>query len=83
MADYDWTQFHVHMYYLAPIEDVFARFATSAGLESFFVRLAEFTTTEGVTRLPAEQYEAGDRYHLDYVHSYSHGGKCWPSSPIA
>jgi len=75
MADYDWTQFHVHMYYLAPIEDVFARFATSTGLESFYVRSAEFTTTGGVTRLPAEQYQAGDRYHFDYVHSYSHGGE--------
>ena len=26
MSTYDWTQFHVHMYYLAPLDEVFARF---------------------------------------------------------
>jgi hypothetical protein len=25
MSGYDWSQFHVHMYYLAPLDEVFRR----------------------------------------------------------
>lgn len=75
MSGYDWTQFHVHMYYLAPIDEVFGKFATPAGLESFYVERATFTAADGTARAPDEPVRAGDRYHFDYVHDYAHGGE--------
>ncbi|MEM9564900.1 MAG: SRPBCC domain-containing protein [Actinomycetota bacterium] len=78
---YDWTQFHVHMYYLAPLEPVFARFATAAGLASFYLREATFTAPDGATRAADEPYRAGDRYHFEYVHDYRHGGEILAVEP--
>ena len=75
MSSYDWTQFHVRMYYLAPLDEVFRRFSTAAGLESFFIYKAIHTSPEGMERDPAESAEAGDEYHWQYVHDFAHGGK--------
>ena len=55
--------------------------ATPGGLESFYVRDARFTSGDGVVRRPEEQYQPGDRYHFDYVHSYSHGGEVLAVEP--
>ena len=75
MSGYDWTQFYVHMYYPAPIDDVFSRFATTAGMESFYIKRAKFTSSDGIVRAPNETFAAGDTYDFDYVHDYSHGGE--------
>lgn len=75
MSGYDWTQFYVHMYYLAPLDEVFRRFATAAGMESFFVQKATFTAADGSKRGSEEFYASGDEYLFDYVHDYSHGGQ--------
>lgn len=75
MTEYDWTQFKVHMYYLAPLEDVFRRFATPAGMESFYIERATVTGPDGTTRGPDDLYQTGDRYHFDYVHDYAHDGE--------
>ena len=74
MTGYDWTQFHVHMYYLAPLDEVFRRWSTPAGLESFYIAAATFTDTDGRERAPDEAMRAGDTYHFDYAHDYGHGG---------
>ena len=71
---YDWSQFHVRMYYLAPMDDVFRRFSTAAGLESFFVHHAEHHGPGGELRSPEAFVQAGDTYHWTYVHDYAHGG---------
>ena len=72
---YDWSQFHVRMYYLASMDEVFARFSTSAGLESFFIYRASHTTPAGDVRDRHESIQAGDRYEWEYVHDYRHGGE--------
>jgi uncharacterized protein YndB with AHSA1/START domain len=74
MQSYDWSQFHVRMYYLAPLTDVFRRFATAEGLESFFIHKAVHTAADGTPRGPAEQVQSGDGYHWTYVHDFAHGG---------
>jgi len=74
LSEYDWSQFYVHMYYLAPLEEVFRRFATPAGMESFFVRRARFTAADGTERAPDEFFACGDAYEFEYVHDFSHGG---------
>jgi hypothetical protein len=75
LSDYDWSQFHVCMYYLAPLSDVFRRFATAEGLESFFIYKAIHTKVGGTTRGPGEQVQASDQYHWTYVHDFAHGGR--------
>jgi uncharacterized protein YndB with AHSA1/START domain len=75
ISGYDWSQFYVHMYYLASIDEVFRRFATPEGMESFFVKRARFTATDGTERESDEFFAAGDTYQFEYVHDYSHGGK--------
>ena len=74
MTEYDWSQFHVHMYYLAPREEVFRRFATAAGLESFFVDSAEQKAPDGTPRGRDEIVRSGDTYQWKYVHDFAHGG---------
>ena len=74
MGSYDWSQFHVHMYYLAPLEEVFRRFATAAGLESFYIGTAKHTAPDGTPRGPDELAQSGDAYHWQYVHDFGHGG---------
>ena len=74
MSTYDWSQFHVHMYYLAPIDDVFRRFSTATGLESFYLRTATFTAADGRTRAPDECVQPGDAYDWQYAHDFGHPG---------
>ena len=74
MSGYDWSQFFVHMYYRAPIDEVFRRFATPAGLESFFLRRAVFVSPDGTERGRDDFYAPGDTYRFEYVHDYRHGG---------
>ena len=73
-AAYDWSQFHSRMYYLAPMNEVFRRFATPDGLQSFFIYRAQHRSAEGIPRPGDAIVQAGDRYDWDYVHDYSHGG---------
>lgn len=74
MDDYDWTQFHVHMYYLAPFDEVFRRFSTADGLASFYIDRAEHTAPDGRPRASDEPFQTGDTYHWTYLHDFAHGG---------
>jgi len=75
MKPYDWSQFHVRMYYLAPLAKVFPRFSTAEGLESFFIRKAVHAAPDGAERGSREQVQGGDSYHWTYVHDFAHGGE--------
>lgn len=75
MGGYDWTEFHVHMYYLALRDEVFARFATPAGLASFYIAEATFTAPDGRVRGSDEVCAAGDRYRFRYLHDFEHDGE--------
>jgi len=75
MSTYDWSQFHVRMYYLAPLTQVFRYFSTAKGLESFFIYKAVHTSKDGVLRQTDEQVQTGDTYHWTYVHHFAHGGE--------
>lgn len=81
MTGYDWTQFYVHMYYLAPLDKVFARFATPAGMESFYVRTATFIDPHQNVRAPDETFKSDDCYQFDYVHNFSHDGEVLDLEP--
>ncbi len=83
MSEYDWSQFHVHMYYLAPIEEVFRRFSTAEGLESFFIGRAVHTAPDGTVRAPDEMVQPGDTYDWTYVHEFAHPGTIEAVEPNA
>ena len=72
---YDWSQFHVRQYYLASMDEVFQRFSTARGLESFFIYAADHVATDGRPRSANDCVRAGDRYEWQYVHDYAHGGE--------
>ena len=74
MAAYDWSQFHVRMYYLAPLAEVFRCFSTADGLESFFVYNAQHLSADGIRRASDESVQSGDSYYWTYVHDFEHGG---------
>lgn len=59
MSAYDWSQFHIRMYYLAPLSHVFRFFSTAAGLQSFFIYKATHLGIDGIARSPDEQVQTG------------------------
>lgn len=63
---YDWTRFEIVFYYDQPLPDVFRSWATAAGLESFFIQRAHFSSANGVERAPMDPIEKGDRYRWDW-----------------
>lgn len=71
---YDWSQFHVQMYYPAPVDDVFNRWATPKGLASFFLEEAVHRSQGGSVRGPEEMAQTGDAYEWSYLHHFKHGG---------
>jgi len=83
---YDWSEFRVHMYYRAPIEAVFAAWATPAGLESFFIGEADHTGPDGGPREPHGVCAAGDRYRWRWLHDFELAGEvvaCDPPHRVA
>ena len=74
MSTYDWSQFHVRMYYVAPLEDLFRCFSTGTGLESFFIKSATHTSIDGTVRASEAQVQSGDSYSWSYLHDFAHDG---------
>ena len=74
MDTYDWSQFHVRMYYVATIKEVFRYFSTGVGLEKFFIKNARHTSADGSVRSPDEPVQTGDAYEWTYVHDFAQGG---------
>lgn len=87
MSDaYDWTQFTVHMYYRAPRSRVFAAWATSAGLASFFIASARHTAPDGSLRRPDEHAQGGDLYEWQWLHDFALSGRvlaCVPEESVS
>jgi len=72
---YDWTRFQIHSYVGAQPEDVFRYWATAAGLESFFIRTAEFRSKGDQGRDPDEIVAGGDHYLWHFLHDFKLQGK--------
>jgi uncharacterized protein YndB with AHSA1/START domain len=62
MPDYDWSRFSARIDVKAAVKDVYDAWATQAGLERWFLRVAEFTTADGGGRYAAAEIQKGDRY---------------------
>lgn len=62
-------------YYDQTVEELFAAWATSDGLESFFLEIASFVSTTGAERNKDEVAESGDSYAWKWRHDASLEGK--------
>ena len=60
--DYNWNQFARRITIDATVQQIYDAWTTQQGLESWFLRLAEFTTKDAATRTKKEPVERGDRY---------------------
>lgn len=59
---YNWKQFIKRIPIKAPPKSIYDAWATQQGLESWFLRLAQFTKTDGTIRSKNSHIEAGDIY---------------------
>lgn len=59
---YDWSRFSLKIPIRASVDEIYARWATSEGLRSWFLRQADFVSNEGVPRAAAEPLRPGDKY---------------------
>lgn len=71
IAGYDWSDFQVTLFVEAPMPQVFARWATSAGLESFWAGDVVCYAPDGRTRDAGETFLLGDRIALTFTTSSS------------
>ncbi len=59
---YNWKQFTRRIPIKASAKAIYAAWTTQQGLESWFLRLAQFTKADGTPRAKSSQIEAGDKY---------------------
>ncbi len=62
MAQIDWSKFSHKIYLNASIQKVYDSWTTRAGLESWFLRKAEFTMLNGAIREDISPVQKGDTY---------------------
>jgi len=62
MDAYNWKQFTKRITIHSSTESIYDAWTTQQGLESWFLRLAEFKTPNGVARKRNEPIQKGDRY---------------------
>jgi len=62
MENYNWRQFIKRITIHASKQSIYDAWTTQEGLESWFLRLAEFKTPEGILRKRNEAIEKTDRY---------------------
>jgi len=78
---FDWTRFEINFYYDEPPAAVHGRWATSRGLESFFLASAEHFDADGRQRGPDEPAGRGDTYRWTWRHGHSIEGSFLEVSP--
>lgn len=74
METVNWNMFIVRIDVSAPIEKLYAAWATRAGIESWFLRLSEYKTADGKLRANDEPVQKGDTYKWMW-----HG---WPDETV-
>ncbi len=62
MSPFNWKQFTKRITIKAPPKSIYDAWATQQGLESWFLRLAQFTKPDGILRPKNQHIEAGDKY---------------------
>lgn len=63
MKNYDWHQFVKRITLRSSPEKIYRSWASQQGLETWFLRLAEFKSVDGTVRERNEAIQKGDRYN--------------------
>mgnify|MGYP001206816092 CR=1 FL=1 len=72
---FDWTQFTISFYYDVDIQTLYKKWATSDGLESFFIEKAIFKNQDSVIRKRNELIGVTDSYEWIWRHHYETSGQ--------
>jgi uncharacterized protein YndB with AHSA1/START domain len=62
MKAYNWNSFTLRIDIRATVQDIYAAWTTKSGIESWFLRNAMYTHSNGLARTGQEPIQAGDRY---------------------
>lgn len=62
MEEINWSRFIVRIDVNASPKALYTAWATRAGIESWFLRLSEYKTADGIIRIPNELVQKGDTY---------------------
>ncbi|MDO9373459.1 MAG: SRPBCC domain-containing protein [Ferruginibacter sp.] len=62
MPNYNWGTFSKRINIQAPVENIYEMWATSAGIEKWFLRRCEITNERGVPKHPEKPFMIGDHY---------------------
>lgn len=62
MSAYDWSKFKKRVSIRANAQQIYDRWATQDGIESWFLRLSEFTGPDKIVRNRKDKVQAGDTY---------------------
>jgi uncharacterized protein YndB with AHSA1/START domain len=68
MSSYDWSKFDIFIYIESTPEILFDKWATSAGLESFFMKNVKYESADGEPRASNEHVKKDDRYTWEFIH---------------
>jgi uncharacterized protein YndB with AHSA1/START domain len=66
MSDYDWSRFKRSIFIKAKPERVFEAWSRPEQIATWFLRRADFTTSDGTAREPSQRIEAGDNYSWNW-----------------
>ena len=78
MLSFDWKQFTKRITIKAPAKAIYDAWATQQGVESWFLRLAQFTKPDGLVRAKNNHIEKGDKYKwlwYGYDDSFAEAGE--------
>jgi uncharacterized protein YndB with AHSA1/START domain len=62
MPDFDWSTFSVAINIKAVPEKLYKAWATRRGMEEWFLRISEYSRTDGTVLKPDEEVKPGDTY---------------------
>ena len=62
MAEFDWSRFLVRIDVRSSIDRLYDAWATRSGMESWFLRVSAYSSSDGVLRAAAERAKTGDSY---------------------
>lgn len=69
METYDWSRFTVRIPIATDVKRIYELLSTQNGLETWFLRLAQFTDINNIPRESGTEIEKGDRYQWRW-HGY-------------
>ena len=81
LKDYKWTEFRQKEYIKVPMREVFLKWATPKGITEWFIKDAEYESTDGKRRATSEVVKPGDKYTWHFYSGLVMKGKVLDAVP--